>query len=554
MKINKFYILLLVVVLSIIAFLSYWFFALPIASKSSVVSLKTGDTYNLEASYVTKQINGKDQKMLAYNGSIPGPTIEVEQGSEITIHFVNNTDMPELLHSHGVRMDNAFDGSHLVQKEVEPGESFDYVLKFPDAGVYWYHPHINEVYGQARGLYGAFIVKPKDKNYFPPVNRQVPLILSDVLVANGKMSIQKNTSDSTLMGHYGNVMLTNGDEDYTLTGTSGEVVRFYVINASNARPYNFVINNAKMKLVGGDSGAYEKSTYVDSIVLGPSERAIVDVLFDKEGAYNIVNKTPDREYILGKVVIETGNILVSYKNEFNTLQINKDTIASIDPFRQYFDKNPDKKISLIVDMMGNMRMDKSMMHTHRSDNARTNDSKTVNLMGMNMTIEQAIEHCTSMPQMAGCEPYLNNDDNQTLVPQNTKESDGIEWEDSMQMMNQMSSDKNVQWKIIDDATGKTNMNIDWTFKKGEPVKIRIFNDSKSMHPMQHPIHFHGQRFLVVARDGVLQTNLVWKDTVMVKAGETVDIILDPSNPGQWMAHCHIAEHLSNGMMFGFKVE
>jgi len=74
-----------------------------------------------------------------------------------------------------------------------------------------------------------------------------------------------------------------------------------------------------------------------------------------------------------------------------------------------------------------------------------------------------------------------------------------------------------------------------------------------MHPMQHPIHFHGQRFLVVARDGVRQADFAWKDTVLVKAGETVDIVLDTSNPGVWMAHCHVAEHLEAGMMFSFKV-
>ncbi len=75
-----------------------------------------------------------------------------------------------------------------------------------------------------------------------------------------------------------------------------------------------------------------------------------------------------------------------------------------------------------------------------------------------------------------------------------------------------------------------------------------------MHPMQHPIHFHGQRFLVVSRNGIQQKNLVWKDTVFIKSGETVDIILDPSNLGDWMAHCHISEHLESGMMLNFKVE
>jgi FtsP/CotA-like multicopper oxidase with cupredoxin domain len=71
--------------------------------------------------------------------------------------------------------------------------------------------------------------------------------------------------------------------------------------------------------------------------------------------------------------------------------------------------------------------------------------------------------------------------------------------------------------------------------------------------MQHPIHFHGQRFLVVNENGTANDNLVWKDTVMVPAGQYVDILLDTTNPGEWMAHCHIAEHLEAGMMFGFTV-
>ncbi len=72
--------------------------------------------------------------------------------------------------------------------------------------------------------------------------------------------------------------------------------------------------------------------------------------------------------------------------------------------------------------------------------------------------------------------------------------------------------------------------------------------------MQHPIHFHGQRFLVLDKNGVEQTDLVWKDTVLVPSGQYVDILLDASNPGTWMAHCHIAEHLEAGMMFGFTVK
>jgi FtsP/CotA-like multicopper oxidase with cupredoxin domain len=66
--------------------------------------------------------------------------------------------------------------------------------------------------------------------------------------------------------------------------------------------------------------------------------------------------------------------------------------------------------------------------------------------------------------------------------------------------------------------------------------------------MDHPVHIHGQRFLVVRRNGVAASNLAWKDTVVVGAGETVDLLLELSNPGRWMIHCHIAEHLGTGMM------
>ena len=72
--------------------------------------------------------------------------------------------------------------------------------------------------------------------------------------------------------------------------------------------------------------------------------------------------------------------------------------------------------------------------------------------------------------------------------------------------------------------------------------------------MHHPFHIHGAgRFLVLSRDGEPERNFVWKDTVLLRAGQTIDILLDVTNPGLWMAHCHIAEHTESGMMFSFDV-
>jgi FtsP/CotA-like multicopper oxidase with cupredoxin domain len=452
--------------------------------------------------------------MLAYNGSIPGPMLKIPQGAEITVNFTNNTDMPTLLHSHGVRMDNAFDGSQSSQSEIKPGETFSYKLKFPDVGMFWYHPHVREDYEQELGLYGNYLVTPSDTTYWSPINKEVALFLDDILIENNQISLSKQAADHTLMGRYGNVMLINGQTDYSLNVKKGDVVRFYLTNAANARPFNFAIENARMKLVGADNGAYEKDQWKDSVALAPSERAVVEALFDKSGRYAIQNKTPDRTYALGDIYVSDENTDISYAKDFNQLKNHLEVIQSIDAFRSSFNKTPDKQIKLSMTMSGNM----------------------MNMPGM------------------GHQGHMMPDGTWMGGSMMQVSPDGIEWDDTNQMMNQMSTKDSVQWKIIDQQTGKMGMDIDWTFAKGQPVKIRIFNDPNSMHPMQHPIHFHGQRFLVLSDNGVSQTDFAWKDTVMVPSGHTVDILLDTSNPGTWMAHCHIAEHLEDGMMLTFKVE
>src|SRR3989344_5815069 len=137
---------------------------LPEVTQTETIELQDGDSYDLAASYVKKNINGVEYRMLAYNGSVPGPLIKIPQGAEVTINFKNDMDVKTLLHSHGVRMDNAFDGSQTTQEEMEPGETFSYKLKFPDAGMYWYHPHVREDYEQELGLYGNYLVVPSNQN------------------------------------------------------------------------------------------------------------------------------------------------------------------------------------------------------------------------------------------------------------------------------------------------------------------------------------------------------------------------------------------------------
>ena len=119
--------------------------------------------------------------------------------------------------------------------------------------------------------------------------------------------------------------------------------------------------------------------------------------------------------------------------------------------------------------------------------------------------------------------------------------------------NRQSTAAETRWVLRDAASGAENEALAYSFTVGDVVKIRIRNLPDSVHPMQHPIHIHGQRFVVVARNGQPNRDLVWKDTVLVPIGETVDLVMDVTNPGAWMVHCHIAEHLETGMMFQFNV-
>lgn len=490
---------------------------LPEAKPQATVELKNGDVFNLTADIIKKKIGNLEVKMLGYNGSVPGPLIKVAKGSEVTINFTNNTDVPTTIHSHGVRLTNAFDGvPDVTQKEVGIGESFTYKIKFPDEGMYWYHPHIREDYAQELGLYGNFLVSSNDPSYWSPVNQEQALFIDDVLFDdNGISAFDPQTADHTLMGRFGDVMMVNGETNYQINAKKGEVVRLYLTNAANTRTFRVMLPGAKMKLVGGDSGKYEKEQFVDEIIISPSERAIVDALFDQAGSFMLEHKSSAQTYPLAKINVSAQETSPSYAAEFNTLRTNKDTQASIDPFRSAFDKQSDKSITLAVNMgaqssaMNQAPANEHMMHS-----------------GMMMPNSQMT----------------------------MGEVQKIEWEDDMDMMNTDSTTKTLTWQLTDGTTGKKNMDIDWKFKVGDKVKIKIFNDPNAMHPMQHPIHFHGQRFLVLSTNGVKNDNLVWKDTALIQTGDTVELLVDMSNPGTWMAHCHIAEHLEAGMMLKYQVE
>jgi FtsP/CotA-like multicopper oxidase with cupredoxin domain len=563
--------------------------SVPAAHSPSSFELADGERFDLRIGPVTKQFDGKPVRMLAYNGSVPGPTLRVRQGTELLVNVVNEGDIEATVHWHGLRLDNEFDGTTATQRPIPIGGTFTYRLTFPDPGVYWYHPHIREDYGQELGLYGNIIVAPTQADYWSPVNRELTLTLDDILLENGRVApFDRHQPTYTAMGRFGNTLLINGEAGLSLQARRGEVVRFYLTNTANTRVFNLGIAGARMKLVGGDSGRYEREAFVETVVIAPSERAIVDVIFDSPGEVTLEHRTPARTYPLAVVTVADEAVETSFAPQFADLRINSDMVAERRRAMRYVSAAPDKTLALVAEMdMGEPQLSAGAtlvyacpMHPevlspdpgrcpHCGMKLLAREGAPVAFvcpMHPDVTIAQA-ERCPKCGMKLVPADLVNrasvghHDHGHTPAGHDHEDLNraqfpsGIEWEDDMVDVNRMTNPTNMRWKLIDRQTGGEGHAINWRFRVGDQIKVRLVNEMDSDHPMQHPFHIHGAgRFLILSRDGVVEPNLVWKDTVLVATGQTVDLLLDVTHPGVWMAHCHIAEHHESGMMLTFHVD
>ena len=501
---------------------------LPVARPREVVPLDDGDAIALEAGLVRRRIRGRDHVMYAFNGQYPGPLLHVPEAATVTVEFTNSVPWPTTIHWHGLRLDNASDGvPGVTQEPVQPGETFRYEVFFKDPGIYWYHPHHREDVLKDLGLYGNMLVEPRQPDYYAPADREEVIMLDDFLMAGDEiMPFGEERSTHAFMGRFGNLMLVNGEPEYELSVDAGEVVRLYLTNVSNTRTFNLSFAGTgdgdpqpddarpyvRMKVIGADVGAFEREEWVESIVLSPAERYIVHARFDRPGDLLVVNRVQGIDHLGGAFFPETdtlgvvrvaaaapGGVPSQAAIAFDTLRTNVHAAREIALFRDYFDDPVDHELTFTLETSGIpfvvdrlMRFDSAYFHP-------------------------------------------------------------VEWSGTMPMMNWNSTSEEVRWIVREPATGRENMDIGWEFRVGDVIKLRLHNERRSFHAMQHPFHIHGQRFLVLSRNGVPNENLAWKDTVLLPTGTTTDILLEVTNPGRWMAHCHISEHLESGMRTLFTV-
>lgn len=228
--------------------------------------------------------------------TVPGPTLDVNQGNQVIVHLTNELDEPTTIHWHGIRVPNQFDGSDHTQTPVAPGATFDYRFTALDEGTYWYHPHVRGDVKVEKGLYAAMVVHGGVQ---PEVDAERVFVLDDVkLAGDGKLD-DSQSQDDMMLGRQGNALLVNGHVGATLNAKAGARERWRFVDAANSRFFNLSILGHSFFVIGWDGGLLPDPYTTDTLLIGPGERYDVIVNLDGDPGTSLTlqtlyyNRAPD---------------------------------------------------------------------------------------------------------------------------------------------------------------------------------------------------------------------------------------------------------------------
>lgn len=248
-------------------------------------------------------VPGTETEVFAYNGQIPGPTLDVREGDRVIVHLRNELPDETTVHWHGLHIPWVADGSPF--RPLQPGDevTLDFTIPEGTAGTYWYHPHPDHRTGYqvAKGLYGAFIVRARE-DPLPEMTEKLIVLADNRFLSDGKVDVQdRGTPQGGIdfeNGREGDVLYVNGQVMPTISIRSGEVQRWRIVNASGARVYRLAIPGHELLHVGSDGGLFEEAEPVEEILVANSER--VEVLVRGTGApgsQSVLQDLPYDRYI-----------------------------------------------------------------------------------------------------------------------------------------------------------------------------------------------------------------------------------------------------------------
>jgi FtsP/CotA-like multicopper oxidase with cupredoxin domain len=251
--------------------------------------------------------------MWTYNGGLPGPLIRLSVGDRLIVHFTNRLPQPTTVHWHGLRVPIQMDGvPNISQAEVKTGESFTYDFVVPDAGLYWYHPHVASAAQVGFGLYGALLVD--DPNERIGVADELVMVLSDLAIneTGGLEAPDSGGPAGMVFGREGSHVLINGRTTPTLTVRAGVPQRWRIVNAAKSRFFTLSLDGQPFTIIGGDGGLQEYPVKADTVVVATGER--VDLIVTPEGA-------PKSELVFRSLLFNRGYGSVEYRDNEDLINL-----------------------------------------------------------------------------------------------------------------------------------------------------------------------------------------------------------------------------------------
>ncbi|MCP5163321.1 MAG: multicopper oxidase family protein [Hahellaceae bacterium] len=387
---------------------------------------------------------------LGFNGQIAAPVIRGKQGQPLRIRFHNRLDEPTTIHWHGVRLPLAMDGvPDVTQAPILPGESFIYEFTPPDAGTFWYHPHVNSIEQLGRGLVGPLVI---DEAEDPGFDQDLVLLLKNWnLQSNGEFGELSVKRYAARQGTPGQTFSVNGQSEPEYAVHAGAAVRLRLINADNTWPYELTLQGAPAQILSKDANPIVPERF-EGYTLGAGMRLDLGLL----------------------VPNQPGQVL-------------------------------------------------ELKHKHKV---------LARLIVMPSTSAPRLT-LPRLPENPIAEPDLN---------QAEKLFFSFEW-DAISDEQGRALFWNLKGPKAQRPAYCTNANLLASLARNKSYIFTLRNNTQ--YP--HPIHLHGHTFKVLESDKRPITPY-YADTVLLEKHEQVSIAFVADNPGRWMFHCHVIEHMAMGLV------
>jgi FtsP/CotA-like multicopper oxidase with cupredoxin domain len=461
-----------------------------IAFPSTYASVGGVVELDLEAKETVTQWGDRSVSVLSYNGQIPGPRIEAKPGDTVRIRLTNALTQPTNLHYHGLHVSpNGHADNPFLS--VASGEQLTYEFTIPQnhpAGLFWYHPHHHgHVADQVfGGLAGVFIIRGA-LDEIPAVKaaQEEVLVLKDFDV-NANGSMNPPNHMALMRGREGGLVTVNGAVNPSFTLASGGLLRLRLLNASASRFYRLTLENHPLYLIATDGGAIAQPVAVDELLLAPGERAEVLVKGDQpSGTYQLLNLPYDRGGAMG--------------------------------------------------MMG----DQGMMPMHGMGGGMHNGSHGMGGDSLQSNPSQTPQPLATVAYQGAVEAIA--------LPDSLIEVEELPEPDATRRIElSMGMDANGMAFLFNGQPFDPDR-IDTVVKRDTVEEWELVNVDPDL--MDHPFHLHINPFQVMSRNGQPEPYRAWKDTVVVKGGETVRIRIPFRDfVGKTVYHCHILDHEDLGMM------